>query len=195
MYNSGTQASLTRLRAQAILALGSLEHAMPVNPSSGIRPTPQPQEGWSTRAASADTTVYMSIPPPGSVMVPEGQFPSRTIWGSSSLPICLGNETDSGISTVSHTTLVKTKGINRHLTSTLKWHPKLLQAACQLTAELSVKQQGALHGVHVLDCGGSTWTGLGEGLRGWQASGKVRNASLDSSLVSINDHTQLSTKH
>ena len=128
-------------------------------------------------------------------MVPEGQFLSGTIWGSSSLPICLGKETDSSISTVSHTTPVKSKGIDRHLTSTPKSQPKLFQAACQLTAELSPKQQGALHGAHILDRGGSTRTGWGEGLWHWQASGKVHNASLDSSLVSIDDHTQLSTKH
>ena len=43
MYNWGTQVSLIRLLAQAIPALRSLEHAMPVNPSSSLRPTPQPQ--------------------------------------------------------------------------------------------------------------------------------------------------------
>ena len=128
-------------------------------------------------------------------MVPMGEFPSRTILGSSSLPICVGNETDSGISSVSHSTPVKSKGTNRHLTSTPKPQPKLLQAARQLTTELSAKWQGAPHGAHIQDLGGSAQTGLVEGLRGWQTSGKVRNASLDSSLVSLDDHTQLSTKH
>ena len=195
MYNWGTQASLTRLLAQAIPALGSLAHAMLVNPSSGIRSAPQPQEGRSTQAASADTTVYTPIPPPGNVMVPKSQFPSGTIWGSSSLPICLGNETDSGLLTISHATLVKSKGIDRHLNSTPKSQLKLIKAACQLTAKLSTKQQGAPHGAHVLDHGGSAQTGWGEGLRGWHVSCKIRNASLDSSLVSTDDHTQLSTKH
>ena len=110
MYNWGTQASLTQLLAQAIPALGSLEHAMPVNPSSGTRLTPQPQKEWSSQAASADTTVYTPIPPDGSVMTPVGQFPSGTIRGSSSLPICLGNETDSGISSVGQSTPVTSKG-------------------------------------------------------------------------------------
>ena len=206
MYNWGTQAFLTWLLAQAILALGSLEHAMPVHPSSGTRPTPQPQKEWSSQAALADTAIYMPLPPHGSVMVPEDQFPSSSIRGSSSLPICLGNETDSGISSVGHSTpvtskgqstSVKSKGINRqHLTSTPKSQLKLFQVACQLTAELSTKWQGTPHGAHVhQDCGGCAQTGLGEGLWGWQTSGKVQNASLDSSLVIIDDHTQLSTKH
>ena len=157
MHNWGTQASLTWLLAQAIPALGSLEHAIPVNPSSGTRLAPQPQKEWSSWAALANMTVYTPIPPNGSVMTPVGQFPSGTIQGSSSLPICLGNETDSGISSVGQSTPVtskgqstpvKSKGINRqHLTSTPKTQPKLLQAACQLTSELSAKRQGALHEV------------------------------------------------
>ena len=198
MYNWGTQASLTWLLAQAIPALGSLEHAMLVSPSTGTRPTPQPQEEWSSRAASANTTVYTPIPPPRTVMIPKDQFPSGTIRGSSSLPICLGNETDSGISSIGQSTLVKSKGINRqHLTSTPKLQPKLLQTARQLMAKLSAKQQGALHGAHVhKDYRGSTQKGgWADELPGWQTSGKIRNASMDSSIVSINDHTQLTTKH
>ena len=105
MYNWRTQASLTRLLAKAILALGSLEHAMPVSPSTGTRPTPQPQKERSSRMASANTTVYTPLPPHESVMIPEDRFQSGTIQGSSSLPICLGNETDSGISSVGQSTL------------------------------------------------------------------------------------------
>ena len=67
MYNWGTQVSLTQLLAQAILALGSLEHAMLVSPSTGTRPTPQPQKERSSRAASANTTVYTPLPPHGSL--------------------------------------------------------------------------------------------------------------------------------
>ena len=63
MYNWGTQASLTQLLAQSILALGSLEHAMPVNLSSGIRSMPQPQDKWSARVASANMTIHAHTSP------------------------------------------------------------------------------------------------------------------------------------
>ena len=198
MYNWGTQASLTRLLAQAIPALGSLEYAMPVTPSTGARSTPQPQEGRSSWAASANTTIYTLLPPQGSVMIPKDQFPSGTIRGSSSLPICLGNETDSRISSIGQSTPLKSKGINRqHLTSTPKSQPKLLQTAWQMTAKLSTKWQGAPHGAHVhQDHRGSTRKGgWADELPGWQTSGKIRNASMDSSIISIDDHTQLTTKH
>ena len=105
-----------------------------------------------------------------------------------------GNETDSGISSVSHSTLVKPRGLDQHLTSTPKTQPKLIQAAHRLTAELSTKQQGAPHRAHIQDREGSTSKGWGGGFQGWQAPSKIRNASLDSSVVSLDDHTQLSTK-
>ena len=93
-------------------------------------------------------------------------------------------------------TPVKSKGINRqHLTSTPKLQTKLFQAAHKLTAELSTKWQGSPHGVHIhQNCEGSAQTGWGEELWGWQTFGKICNASLDSSLISIDDHTQLTTK-
>ena len=69
-----------------------------------------------------------------------------------------------------------------------------MQAAHQLTAELSAKWQGAPHGAHIQDHEGSTRKGWGGGFRGWQAPSKIRNASLDSSVVSLDDHSQLSTK-
>ena len=64
-------------------------------------------------------------------------------------------------------------------------------------AELSAKQQGAPHGAHVKhDCGGSarvnSW---GDELWGWSTSCPNWAGSLDSSIISINDHTQLTTKH
>ena len=44
--------------------------------------------------------------------------------------------------------------------------------------------------------GGSAWvSGWGDELRGWQPSCKIRAGSLDSSIVSIDDHAQLTTKH
>ena len=47
---------------------------------------------------------------------------------------------------------------------------------------------------HIQDHEGSARKGWGGGFRGWQAPSKIRNASLDSSVVSLDDHTQLSTK-
>ena len=105
-----------------------------------------------------------------------------------------GNETDSGISSVSHSTRVKPRGLDQHLTSTPKTQPKLMQAAHRLTAELSAKWQGAPHGAHIQDCEGSAQKGWGGVFWGWQAPSKICNASLDSSVVSLDDHTQLSTK-
>ena len=195
MYSWGAQASLTRSFTQVIPALGSLEHTMLVNPSYSAQPTPLPQEERSARAVSADTTVYTPIPPPGSVNVPVSEFPSGTTRGSANLPICMGgNETDSGISSVIHSTPVKPRGPDQHLTSTPKTQPKLMQAAHRLTAELSAKQQGAPHGAHIQDREGSARKGWGGEFQGWQASSKICNASLDSSVVSLDDHTQLPTK-
>ena len=130
MYTWGAQASLTWSFTQVILALGSLEHTMLANPSSSSRPMPLPQKERSAQAVSADTTVYIPIPPPGSVNVPVSEFPSGTTRGSANLPICVGgNKTDSGISSVSHSTPVKPRGPDQHLTSTPKMQPKLMQAA------------------------------------------------------------------
>ena len=195
MYSWGAQASLTRSFTQVIPALGSLEHTILMNLSSSARPTPLPREERGVRAVSADMTVYTNIPPPGSVNVPMSEFPSGTTRGSANLPICVGgNETDSGISSMSHSTPVKPRGPDQHLTSTPKTQPKLMQAANRLTAEVSTKWQGAPHGAHIQDCEGSAWKGWGGEFQGWQAPSKIRNASLDSSVVSLDDHTQLSTK-
>ena len=129
MHSWATQASLTRLFTQVVPGLGSLEHSKLAIPSSGTRIVQQPQEEGITRVASADTTVYMPIPPDGCVMVPKGQCPSGTVRISSSLPIYSGNKTDSRISSVGHSTLVKSMGTKRqHLTSTPKSQPKLISA-------------------------------------------------------------------
>ena len=135
MYSWGAQASLIQSFTQVILALGSLEHTMLANPSSSAWPSPLPQEERSAQAVSADTTVYTPIPPPGSVNIPVSEFPSGTTGGSANLPICMGgNETDSGISSMSHSTPVKPRGPDQHLTSAPKTQPKLMQAAHRLTA-------------------------------------------------------------
>ena len=113
MHNWATQASLTRLLTQVVPALGSLEHSKPATPSTGTQIAQQPQEKGNTWVASADTTLYTPIPPDGCVMVPKSQYPSGTVWGSSSLPIYLGNKTDSRISSVGHSTPVKSTGVKR----------------------------------------------------------------------------------
>ena len=198
MHNWATQASLTQLLTQVIPALGSLEPSELVFLSDNTRIAPQHREEGVTWAASADMTVYIPIPPDGNVMVPKSQFPNGTVWGSSSLPIYLGNKNDSRISSVGHSTLVKSSGAKRqHLTSTPKLQPKLISIAQQQTAELSAKRQGALHGAHVKhDSGGSarvnSW---GDELWGWSTNCPNWAGSFDSSIVSIDDHTQLTTKH
>ena len=119
MYSWGAQASLTQSFTQVIPALGFLEHTMLANLSSSARPMPLPQEEQSAQAVSADMTVYTPIPPPGSINVPMSEFPSGITRGSANLTICIGgNEADSGISSVSHSTLVKPRGLYQHLTST-----------------------------------------------------------------------------
>ena len=127
MHNWATQASLTRLFTQVVPALGSLEHSKLAIPSSVTQIVQQPQEEGITQMASANMTIYMPIPPDGCVMVPKDQYPNGTVRGSSSLPIYLGNETDSRISSVGHSTLVKSTGVKwQHLTSTPKSQPKLI---------------------------------------------------------------------
>ena len=179
-------------------ALGSLEPSDPVFPSGSTWIVPQHQEERVIRVASADTTVYTPIPPDGSVMVPKDQYPSSTVRASSSFPIYLGNETDSRISSVGHSTPVKSSGAKRqHLTSTPKLQPKLISVARQQMAELSAKRQGAPHGAHMKrDHGGSAWVNSwGDELRGWSTTCPNQAGSLDSSIVSIDDHSQVTTKH
>ena len=140
MHNWATQASLTWLLTQVIPALRSLEPSKLVFPSGSTWIAPQHQEEGVTQVASADMTVYIPIPPDGNAMVPKSQFPSGTVRGSSSLPIYLGKETDSGISSVGHSTPVKSSGAKwQHLTSTPKSQLKLISIARQQTAELSAK--------------------------------------------------------
>ena len=53
---------------------------------------------------------YMPIPPEGNTMVPARLFPRKQVQrdGMATFPIYLGNDTDSGISSISHSTPVKT---------------------------------------------------------------------------------------
>ena len=64
-------------------------------------------------------------------------------------------------------------------------------------AELSAKRQRAPHGAHVKhDRGGSAWVNSwGDELRGWSTTCPNRAGSFNSSIISIDDHTQLTTKH
>ena len=132
--NWATRASMTRLFAQVIPGLGSLH---------GCTAAPEQIE-------------YMPIAPKGCTMVSASLFPGEQVWeeGTATRPIYLGNETDSGVSSMGWSTPVKTpvKGSGGHrqpLTSTPKLKPKLLVAAQQHWDELAAKQRGAPHGAHI----------------------------------------------
>ena len=149
IHNWATQVVLTWLFAQVILGLGSLTQASPVTQPVGTRNVLQPSQ-----AAPADTTVYTPIPPDRCIMVTAGLYPGGQTDGhsSSSHPIFLGNDTDSGISSVEHLTPVKALGTGcqtQHLTSIPKLKPKLLTVAWQQTNELVAMRQGAPHGAHM----------------------------------------------
>ena len=65
-------------------------------------------------------------------MVLVGLFPGKQVRsdGTATQPIYLGNDTDSGISSISHSTLMKTPGGTcQSLASTPKPKPKLLMTA------------------------------------------------------------------
>ena len=132
--NWATTASMTRLFAQVIPGLGSLH---------GYTVVPEQIE-------------YTPIPPKGCTMVPTLSFPGEQVQdeGTATRPIYLGNETDSGISSMGQSTPVKTpvKGSGSHrqpLTSTPKPKQKLLVAAQQHRDKLAAKQLWAPHGTHV----------------------------------------------
>ena len=153
-------------------------------------------------AASVNTTVYTPIPPDGCVMIPKIQYPtSQTdICGSANHPIFLSNDTDSGISSFGHLTLDKATGTScqvQHLTSTPKSKPKLLSAAQHQTTELAAKRQGAPHGAHMKSdhSGTAQANSWGTELQGWHPSIGIREGSMDSSIVSLDNHSQFTTKH
>ena len=118
--NWATTASMTRLFAQVIPDLGSLH---------GCTAVPEQIE-------------YMPIPPKGSTMVPTSSFPREQVWdeGTATRPIYLGNETDSGISSMGWSTPVKgSGGHHQPLTSIPKPKLKLLVVAQQHRDELAAK--------------------------------------------------------
>ena len=85
-------------------------------------------------------------------MVPVGLFPGKQIRSDSTAtrPIYLGNDTDFGISSISHSTLMKAPGGKRQpLVSTPKTKPKLLVTAQQQKNELVAMRQRVPHGAHV----------------------------------------------
>ena len=132
--NWATMASMTRLFAQVIPGLGSLHRCTKVPKQNKYRP----------------------IAPKESTMVSTSLFPGEQVRnaGTATCPIYLGNETDSGISSMGWSTPIKTpaRGLGGHhqpLTSTNKLKPKLLVAAQQHWDELAAKQRGAPHGAHI----------------------------------------------
>ena len=106
--------------------------------------------------AALEKIENMPIPPEGNTMVPAGLFPGKQVRkdGTANCPIYLGNDTDSGISSISRSTPVKTPvktpgGQCQPFASTPKTKPKLLVMAQQQQSELAAMKQGAPHGAHV----------------------------------------------
>ena len=123
--NWATTASMTWLFTQVIPGLGSLHGC----------------------TAVLEQIEYMPVAPKACMMVPTLSFPREQVRdeGTATRPIYLGNETDSGISSMGQSTLVKTPvqgsgGHHQPLTSTPKPKPKLLVVAQQHQCELAAKQ-------------------------------------------------------
>ena len=123
--NWAATASMTQLFAQVIPGLGSLHGCV----------------------AAPEQIEYTPIPLKGCTMVPTSLFSRKQVRkeGTATHPIYLGNDTDSGISSISRSTPVKTlvKGSGGHhqpFSSTPKSKPKLLVAAQQHQSELAAKQ-------------------------------------------------------
>ena len=123
--NWATTTSMTQLFTQVIPGLGSLH-------------------GYT---AAPEQIEYTPIPLKRCTMVLTSLFPREQVRykGTATCPIYLGNETDSGTSSMGQSTLVKTlvKGSGSHcqpLTSTPKPKPKLLVVAQQHWDELAAKQ-------------------------------------------------------
>ena len=177
--NWATTASMTWLFAQVILGLGSLHEY----------------------TAAPEQIKYTPIPPKGCTMVPTSSFPGEQVWdeGTATRPIYLGNETDSGISSMGRSTPVKTpvKGSGGHhqpLTSTPKPKLKLLVAAQQHWDKLAAKQRGASHGVHVQPTvqQPAQTQPLGLGLHSRKQNANP-GCTGNSSLVSIEEHSEFTT--
>ena len=177
--NWATTASMTRLFAQVIPGLGSLHRCTTV---------PKQIE-------------YTPIAPKGSTMVLTSLFPREQLRneGTASCPIYLGNETDSGVSSMGQSTPIKTlvRGSGSHLqplTSTPKLKPKLLVAAQQHWDELAAKQQGAPHGTHIQPMvqQAARTRLLGPELHSWKQNAKP-SRTRNSSFVSVEEHNEFTT--
>ena len=180
---------MTQLFAQVIPGLGSL---------SGFSPVTIPGDTqMSQPAALTEQVQYTAIPLEGSTMVSIGLFPGKQVRsdGTAAHPIYLGNDTDSRISSIGHSSPVKTPGSKRQsLASTPKTKPKLLVTAQQQQNELVAIRQGAPHGAHIWPFHQeASWTHpWGSDLFGWKSAINP-GASGNSSFVSVEEHTQLTT--
>ena len=184
VHSWAMQASMTWLFAQVIPGLGSFSGSAPASIAGST-------------AAVMEEVQYMPIPPGESMMVPVRLFPRKQVRsdGTATRPIYLGNDTDSGISSISHSTLMKALG-GKHqpLASTPKTKPKLLVTAQQQRNELAAMRQGAPHGVHVQPFQNQTsqtqpW---GSDLFGWKSAVNP-GTSGNSSVVSVEEHTHYTT--
>ena len=104
VHSSATQASMTWLFAQVIPGLGSLDGSSLATITGSTQ--------MSHPMAVMEEVQYMPIPPEGNMMVPVGLFPGKLARrdGTANHSIYLGNDTDSGISSISHSTPMKTPG-------------------------------------------------------------------------------------
>ena len=111
MHNWATQASLTRLLTQVIPALWSLKPSELVFPSSNtwIAPPHQEEGGHPGQPQPIRLCTYQYLLM-GTLWSSRADSQTALYRESFSLPIYLGNETDSGISSVGHSTLVKSSG-------------------------------------------------------------------------------------
>ena len=142
VHTWAAMASMTQLFTQVIPGLGSLHRH---TPATITRSTAVPEK-----------IEYMPLPQEGSTMVPARLFPRKQVCrdGMATHPFYLGNDTDSGISSIIHSILVKTpvKTLGSQcqpFASTPKTKPKLLVMAQQKRSELVALKQGAPHGAHV----------------------------------------------
>ena len=177
------------LFAQVILGLGSLSGLSPAATSMDVQ--------MSQTTVQTAQVPYTAIALDGCTMVLARLFPGKQVRsdGTASHPIYLGNDTNSRISSTGHVTPVKTPGIKcQPLTSTLKTKPKLLVTAQQHRNELAAMRQGAPYGAHVRSLQQeANWTHPYEaGLYSWKSTINPSH-SRNSSFVSIEEHTQLTT--
>ena len=189
VYRWATQASMTRLFAQVIPGLGSFSGSAPASIAGSTQ--------MSQPAALMEEVQYTPIPLGESMMVPVRLFPRKQVRsdGTATRPIYLGNDTDSRISSISHSTPMEAPGGKcQPLASTPKTKPKLLVTAQQQRNELAAMRQGAPHGTHVQPFQNQTsWTQpWGSDLFSWKSAVNP-GTSGNSSFVSVEEHTQYTT--